>query len=272
MADAAAQAPLTLLKIGGEVLDQPELLDAALRAFAALPGPKVLVHGGGKAGTRMAARLGVETELVDGRRITSPEMLEVAVMVYGGLMNKQVVAKLQALGVDAAGFTGADLDLVRAQRRPPGRIDYGLAGDVQAVRAGVLARLLREGVTPVLAPLTHDGQGQLLNTNADTIASEAACALAGAFAVRLVFSFEKAGVLLDVADPQSLIRRLDRAAFETLAAGGQIAGGMLPKLQNAFAALGRGVQAVYICRADAVAQLGSPAFEGTEIRNGAPPA
>lgn len=265
------RAPLTLLKIGGEVLDQPALLDAALQAFAALPGPKVLVHGGGKAGTRMAARLGVETALVDGRRITSPEMLEVAVMVYGGLMNKQVVAKLQALGVDAAGFTGADLDLVRAQRRPPGRIDYGLAGDVQAVRAEALARLLQAGVTPVLAPLTHDGQGQLLNTNADTIASEAACALAGTFAVRLVFSFEKAGVLLDVEDPGSLIRHLDRASFDALAHSGHIAGGMLPKLQNAFSALDRGVEAVYICRADAVARLDGPAFDGTEIRTGALP-
>ncbi|GAB4404040.1 MAG: acetylglutamate kinase [Bacteroidia bacterium] len=256
---------LTLLKIGGQVLETPAQRKQLLDDFARLPGQRLLIHGGGRAATDLAARLGVEAPLIEGRRITSREMLDIAVMVYGGLMNRQLVAALQARGCDALGLTGADLDVIRAHRRPAGAIDYGFVGDVDSVKADALRDLLDRSIVPVLAPLTHDGQGQLLNTNADTIASIAAVALAPLYEVHLVYTFERPGVLLDPADDSSLLRRLDPTAYARHRTSGAISGGMIPKLDNAFAALRAGVARVYICQAEAIGRLYSSDFSGTEI-------
>ncbi|MDX1907793.1 MAG: acetylglutamate kinase [Bacteroidia bacterium] len=257
---------LTVYKIGGEVLDHPDTLTQLLEDMATVSGAKVLVHGGGKIGTEMARRLGVETAMVGGRRITSPEMLEVALMVYGGLINRRLVAQLQALSCPALGLTGADMDVIRARRRPPGEIDYGLAGDVTGVNTERLGMLLDQGIMPVLAPLTHDGAGQLLNTNADTIAAETAIALSRRYQVRLVFCFDKTGVLLDLNRPESLVTYLDRPLFDDMRHTGVIAGGMIPKLENAFSAIQAGVTEVLICHASAAGKAGTPAFIGTVIR------
>ena len=192
-------------------------------------------------------------------------MLDVAVMVYGGLMNKQIVAKLQARGIQALGLTGADLDMIRAHRRPVKTIDYGLVGDIDVVHADELQALLAREIVPVFAPLTHDGQGQLLNTNADTIASSVARAASGATEVSLVYCFEKAGVLLDFEDDSSVIAQLNPEIYAEHKASGVIAAGMIPKLDNAFDALRAGVHRVYICHAGALASWGKPSFIGTEI-------
>ena len=256
---------LTILKIGGQVLAEPTALSALLADFAALAGPKVLVHGGGRAATDLAKRLGVEAPLIDGRRITSQAMLEVAVMVYGGLMNRQLVAALQSLGQQALGLTGADLDVIRARKRPAKPLDYGFVGDIEAVDVEALHELLAGGKLPVLAPLTHDGQGQLLNTNADTIASSVARALSDRYAVDLVFAFERPGVLLDPLDDTSVVHRLDTATFAHYRQSGEISGGMLPKLDNAFAALEAGVQRVFICQPAAIGQLGKEGYPGTVL-------
>lgn len=241
---------LTLIKIGGKVLDDPALLAPVLNAFVARKGPKILVHGGGKAGTDLARLLNIEAPLVAGRRITSPEMLEVALMVYGGTMNRKLVAALQARGLDALGLTGADLNLIRARKRPVEDLDYGLVGDIEAVNVRQLGNLLNANLVPVLAPLTHDGQGQLLNTNADTIAATVAVALAPYYAVELIFAFERPGVLADAQDDGSLLPHLSRADAERHQAAGVIAAGMLPKLKNAFIALEAGVSRVLIGRAE----------------------
>ncbi|MEM7659073.1 MAG: acetylglutamate kinase [Bacteroidota bacterium] len=257
---------LTLLKIGGKVLDHPATLQQVLDDFASLAGPKILVHGGGKTATQVAAKLGIEAPLIQGRRVTSPEMMKVAMMVYGGLMNKQLVSMLQARGCQALGLTGADLDVIRAEKRPVKEIDYGLAGDIVAVNGEALRDLLLRGIVPVLAPLTHDGQGHMLNTNADTIASTVARTLAPGEEVHLVFGFEKAGVMEDPADESSLIHELLPEDFARYRAQGVIAGGMIPKLSNAFEALEAGVHRVYICHASKISTLGSRDFVGTVIR------
>lgn len=256
---------LTIVKIGGKVLDDALQLDQLLDDFGALAGRKALVHGGGKAATEIAARLGIPTQMVDGRRITDAPMLDVAVMVYGGLMNKQIVAKLQARGIQALGLTGADLDMIRAHKRPAKTIDYGWVGDIDRVHADELLALLAREIVPVFAPLTHDGHGQLLNTNADTIASSVARAASQAGVVSLVYCFEKAGVLLDPEDDASVISQLNPASYATHKASGVIAAGMIPKLDNAFDALRAGVHRVYICHASALAAWGQPSFIGTEI-------
>lgn len=242
---------LTVLKVGGAVVEDPQALDAFLAGFAAMPGLKVLVHGGGREATRVAAQLGVPTRMVDGRRITDAEMLRVVTMVYGGLVNKGVVAALQARGVNALGLTGADLGCMRAVKRPVKDIDYGFVGDMERVDTSILADLVARGVVPVMAPLSFDGKGSLLNTNADTIASSVARALAERFEVTLVYCFEKAGVLRDPDDEDSVIPLITKESFASLVADGTVAGGMIPKLQNAFDALDGGVQEVRITRSDA---------------------
>ena len=257
---------LTLLKIGGKVLEDNAALGGLLDRFAALPGARLLVHGGGKAAGELAQRLGVEAPMIGGRRITNQAMLEIATMVYGGLMSRQLVAGLQARGLQAVGLTGADLDVIRAHKRPVGEIDYGLAGDIDAVNVPVLDDFLQRGVVPILAPLTHDGAGQLLNTNADTIASATAQALAPHWEVHLVYTFERPGVLTDPDDDASLIPTLDPARYAAYRAQGVIAGGMLPKLDNAFAALAGGVARVYICQAQALDTLYRADFRGTIIQ------
>jgi acetylglutamate kinase len=243
---------LTFVKVGGKIVEEEISLQHLLHDFAAIQGYKVLVHGGGRSATRLAARLGVESRMVNGRRITDEEMLKVVIMVYGGLVNKQIVAGLQALGVNALGLTGADMNLIRSEKRPAGEVDYGYAGDVKEVNAALLVSLIRQGAVPVLAPLTHDKQGNMLNTNADTIACKAAEALAGHFDVTLLYCFEKKGVLLDANDDGSVIARLNRAAFEQYTAQGIIREGMIPKLENAFEAVEAGVKEVIVTQASEI--------------------
>lgn len=246
---------LTIVKVGGKIVEQPAQLAGLLREFAALDGLKILVHGGGRTATDLATRLGLETRMVNGRRVTDAEMLRVVTMVYGGLVNKQVVAQLQAAGIDAVGLTGADLNLIRAHRRAVQQgIDYGFVGDVEAVNAPRLTQLLQAGITPVIAPLTHDGQGSLLNTNADTMASAVACALSSAFRVTLTYCFEHAGVLADPHDATSVIPRITPSSFQTLKEREIVTGGMLPKIENALAAIRAGVDRVVITQADALGE------------------
>lgn len=240
---------LTIVKVGGKIVEEPETLEHLLTDFEAIPGKKILVHGGGRSATALASRLGIESHMVDGRRITDAEMLDVVTMVYGGLVNKNIVAKLQARGLNAIGLSGTDCNTMLSVKRPAGAVDYGFVGDVKQVNAGFLSSLLDEEIVPVLAPLTHDGKGQLLNTNADTIAGETAKALAPYFKVTLIYCFEKPGVLLDENDDTSVIPYLSYYDFPRLVQDGTISGGMIPKIQNAFAALQAGVSNVLITKA-----------------------
>lgn len=241
---------LSIVKVGGKIVEDELTLKQLLADFSTISGNKILVHGGGRSATTIAARLGIESEMVEGRRITNKEMLEVVTMVYAGLVNKSIVAGLQAKGCNAAGFSGADMDIVRSVKRPVKTIDYGLVGDVVEVNTKELRLLLGEGITPVIAPLTHDGKGQLLNTNADTIASELAVALSKYFSVYLIYCFEKDGVLANPDDDTSVIHHLDTVLYEQYKANGTIGTGMLPKLENAFRALNSGVTEVLITNAN----------------------
>jgi acetylglutamate kinase len=244
---------LTIVKVGGAVVEDEAQLEQLLKDFAAIEGRKVLVHGGGRKATKMAERLGIETKMVNGRRITDADMLEVVTMVYGGLVNKNLVARLQANGVNAIGLTGADADVIRSHKRPlKDGIDFGFVGDVDAADGTMLSRLIEAGIIPVMAPLTHDGEGHILNTNADTIASETAKALAGLYDVTLIFSFEKKGVLRDPNDDDSVIPAINHADFERYKADGTISGGMLPKIENALHAIDAGVSKVIITLATAI--------------------
>lgn len=252
---------LTLIKVGGKIVEEQATLSRLLASFAAIPGRKVLVHGGGRSATAMASRLGIESRMVSGRRITDKAMLEVVTMVYAGLVNKNIVAGLQALGVNALGMTGADMNILLSDKRPVGEVDYGYVGDVRRVDAAALSALIEMGVVPVIAPLTHDGQGSMLNTNADTMAGETAKALALRYEVSLVYCFEKRGVLRDENDDNSVIAEMTRQQFETYRAEGVVQGGMIPKLENAFDAIRHGVREVIITRADAIGEE----HEGTRI-------
>ena len=244
---------LTIVKVGGAVVEDEQQLTQLLKDFSAIEGRKVLVHGGGRRATKMAERLGIETKMVDGRRITDETMLEVVTMVYGGLVNKHVVARLQAEGVQAIGLTGADGGIILSHKRPlKNGIDFGFVGDVDQVDGRQLSRLVEAGLTPVIAPLTHDGQGTILNTNADTMASETAKALAKLYDVTLIYSFEKRGVLSNPDDDDSVIPTINRADFERYKADGTISGGMLPKIENALAAVEAGVSRVIITLATAI--------------------
>ena len=201
---------LTIIKVGGKIVEEPGSLTSLLKDFAAIDGFKLLVHGGGRSATKIAAQLGIETQMIEGRRVTDKHMLEVVTMVYGGLVNKNIVANLQALGIDALGMTGADMNIIRSDRRPVKTVDYGYVGDVKEVNSQALATLIRAGVVPVIAPLTHDGNGSILNTNADTMAGETAKGLASLFDVQLIYCFEKAGVLRDENDDDSVINLVNR--------------------------------------------------------------
>ena len=240
---------INIIKVGGAVVEDPASLQVLLTQFSAVPGPKVLVHGGGRSATAMAARLGIETTMIGGRRVTDSAMLEVVTMVYGGLVNKHIVAQLQAAGITALGLTGADLDSIRSTRRPATPVDYGFVGDVQQVNGQALSQLIEAGFVPVMAPLTHDGRGQLLNTNADTIAGEVAKGLTPYYDVTLTYCFEKKGVLGNPDDDDSVIPIITPDTFRVLVADGTVSGGMLPKLQNAFSALDAGVGRVVITSA-----------------------
>ena len=264
---------LTIIKVGGAVVEDEAQLTQLLSDFSGIESRKVLVHGGGRKATKMAERLGIETQMVNGRRVTDKDMLEVVTMVYGGLVNKNLVARLQANGINAIGLTGADADIIRSHKRPPVPIDavdaglsklppsgragvgsfsYGFVGDVDAVSGEMLSKLIEADITPVVAPLTHNGEGVILNTNADTIASETAKALARYYDVTLIFAFEKKGVLSNPDDDDSVIPVITEQLFEQYKADGTISGGMLPKIENALAAVRAGVCRVIITRADAI--------------------
>lgn len=244
---------VTIVKVGGAIVEDNEQLAQLLTDFAAIPGKKVLVHGGGRRATKVAAALGIESKMVNGRRITDAQMLEVVTMVYGGLVNKNLVAKLQAKGVNALGLTGADMDVIHSHKRPvKDGVNFGYVGDVERANGKMLQTLIQEGITPVMAPLTHDGNGNILNTNADTIASETAKALAPYYDVTLIYSFEKKGVLSNPDDDNSVIPVITRSDFEKYQADGTIGEGMIPKIENALAAVDAGVKEVIITLATAI--------------------
>ncbi|MBQ4631892.1 MAG: acetylglutamate kinase [Prevotella sp.] len=243
---------ITVVKVGGAVVEDEAQLERLLSDFSAIEGRKVLVHGGGRRATQVAAQLGIESKMVNGRRITDKDMLQVVTMVYGGLVNKNLVARLQANGVNALGLTGADMNVMRSHKREVKTVDYGYVGDVDSADGKQLQTLIEAGVTPVMAPLTHDGKGNILNTNADTIAAETAKALAAYYDVTLIFSFEKKGVLSNPDDDDSVIPVITRPDFDRYVAEGVIAGGMIPKLENAFSAINDGVKEVIITLATAI--------------------
>lgn len=256
------EGAVSVIKVGGAVVEDAQQLAALLDNFSAIPGKKILVHGGGRRATKVAAQLGIESHMVNGRRITDSEMLSVVTMVYGGLVNKNLVAQLQAKGVNALGLTGADMDIIRSHKRPLKKVkmedgteqmvDFGYVGDVDYANGERLAELLNSGVIPVVAPLTHDGEGNILNTNADTMASTVAKALAQYFDVTLIYSFEKKGVLSNPDDDDSVIPTITRESYDKYVADGTISGGMMPKIENAFEAVEAGVKRVIITLATAI--------------------
>jgi acetylglutamate kinase len=237
---------LRVIKIGGNIIDHPEKVAHFLDQFAAIPGAKILVHGGGVLATQLAEQLGIPQTLVEGRRITDAETLRIAVMVYAGWVNKNLVAQLYARECPAIGICGADGDAIRAERRPARTVDYGWVGDVKKVHVELLDAWLAKGLAPVVAPVTHDGQGQLLNTNADTIAQEIAKSLSKAFKVELIYGFEKEGVLVQENGTETVLPQLNKRLFAQLKADQTITGGMIPKLDNAFTALENGVQKIVV--------------------------
>lgn len=257
---------LSVIKIGGNVIDNSEKLHQFLLDFNALPGDKILIHGGGKIATELGVSLGVEAKMVDGRRITDIETLRIVTMVYAGLINKNMVAQLQAKGCNAIGLTGADGNIIKAVKRPVKEIDYGFVGDLDgaSVSSATLDSLLRAGLTPVLCAITHDGESQLLNTNADTIASAVAVAMSSLYDTVLVYCFEKRGVMRDVEDDNSLVPEIRMQEFQSLKQEGVVSGGMIPKLHNAFEAIKSGVSAVYIGKADELPQINDQGF-GTRL-------
>jgi acetylglutamate kinase len=244
---------LTIIKVGGKVVEDEKSLNTLLDQFNKISGHKLLVHGGGTTATEIAHKLGIKTKMVDGRRITDKKTLDVVTMVYGGLVNKKVVAGLQARNCNALGLTGADLGLIQAKKREVKEIDYGFVGDVEDVNSRELRLLIEENVTPVIAPLTHDGKGQLLNTNADTIAAEIAAELASYYSVFLFYCFDKKGVLLDQNDESTLIFELDNTMLQKYKDEGIINSGMIPKLENGFRAKRKGVKEVLITNTDNIA-------------------
>lgn len=253
---------LTLVKVGGAIVENEASLSALLDKFAHIPGCKVLVHGGGRSATKIAEQLGLPQQMIAGRRVTDAETLRVVTMVYAGLVNKNIVAQLQARGVNALGLTGADMNVIQSHKRAPKNVrmddgtaqlvDYGFVGDIDQVNADQLADLISRGVVPVVSPIGHDTHGTLLNTNADTIASSVACALAKSFDVRLMYCFEKPGVLRDAEDDSTVISRITQQEFPQLVEDGVVSGGMLPKLENAFQAILAGVKEVVITQANAI--------------------
>ncbi len=254
---------INVVKIGGNVVDNPAALAAFLRDFASLKGPKILVHGGGKEATRLSTTLGIETQMIDGRRVTDRQTLDVVTMVYAGLINKRIVAMLQAEGCNAVGLSGADGNVIPARRRPANPVDYGFVGDIdpRAVNDRFIASLLAAGVTPVFCAICHDGGGSLLNCNADSVAAAVAQGASRIDATRLTYCFEKAGVLRDVDDPASVIELVTAESFVTLREQGIVAKGMIPKIENALACAAAGVSEVRICQAEALTVGG-----GTTIR------
>lgn len=245
---------INVVKIGGNVIDNPEALESFLKEFHSLEGDKILVHGGGKEATRFSAGMGVETKMIDGRRVTDRATLDIVTMVYAGLINKKIVAALQALGCDAVGLTGADGNSIPAMKRPPNPIDYGFVGDIDVENVGssFIGALLGNGKVPVFCAICHDTHGTLLNCNADSVAAAVGAGASRIGPTRLTYCFEKPGVMFDVDDDSSVIPLVTRESFAALKEKGIVAKGMLPKLQNALDSAARGVAEVRICRADAL--------------------
>lgn len=266
---------LYIIKIGGNVIDDDKQLSSFLNDFAKIKEKKILVHGGGKIATEMSKQLGIESKMVDGRRITDAETLKIVQMVYGGLINKNVVAQLQQKKCNAIGLTGADGNIILAKKRPPVSpsgggaggelIDYGFVGDVKSVQDKKIRTLLNAGFTPIVAPLTHDGKGQVLNTNADTLASAIAVAMARSNTVNLIYCFERSGVLRDVHDERSVIEKINPNTYKQLKNEGVISKGMIPKLDNAFDAIKHGVKTVAICHAKDIKQVAAGKKTGTRL-------
>ncbi|MEO9570156.1 MAG: acetylglutamate kinase [Polaribacter sp.] len=237
---------LSIIKIGGNIIEDETSLNAFLQLFSNLEGHKILVHGGGKRATHIASKLGIESKMINGRRITDAETLEVITMVYGGLVNKNVVAKLQALQVDAIGLTGADINSIKSDKRPVKDIDFGFVGDVKKIASNSIDKLIQADFTPVFCAITHDGNGQLLNTNADTIASTIGVGMSDIYDTSIYYCFELNGVLQDFADKNSVIKNINSNTYKELLENGIISDGMIPKLDNCFDALNNGVQKVHI--------------------------
>jgi acetylglutamate kinase len=259
---------LTIVKVGGKVVEEPKLLKALLKDFSLIAGYKIFVHGGGRLATQIAEKLGIKSQMIEGRRITDAETLKVVTMVYAGLINKNIVAQMQALSLDAIGLTGADMNLMLSMKRQVKDVDYGYVGDVKETNAPVLNELLNQNFVPVIAPITHDGYGQLFNTNADTIAGEIAKALAYSFNVRLIYCFEKKGVLRDEKDEDSVIKSIDKEEFTRYKETGIIKDGMIPKMENAFKAIAAGVKEVIItCASDVNTGKGTFIVPGREYKN-----
>lgn len=259
-------ANLYIIKIGGNIIDDEQNLSSFLKSFAAIEGNKILVHGGGKLATKMAEQMKIPQQVIDGRRITDAETLKIVTMVYAGYINKNIVAKLQMNNCNAIGLCGADGDAILAHKRKHPVMDYGFVGDVDAINTDLISSLLEKNLTPVFAPITHDQQGQLLNTNADTIAQELAKGMSHSFKVTLIYSFEKAGVLLDANDDKTLIPVINPESYKKLKAAEKIFAGMIPKLDNAFAALANGVEKVIIGKAENLQDL-IAGISGTTIQH-----
>ena len=256
---------LTIIKIGGNVVDNPTLRENFLNDFTQIPSPKILVHGGGKIATQVAVKMDVETVMVEGRRITDKAMLDVVTMVYGGLVNKTLVAQLQSRNVNTIGLTGADAGVILSRKRVVKEIDYGFVGDIEKVDSTFIDSLLQQNLVPIFAPLTYDKDGNMLNTNADTIAQALAIAMSKNYEVNLVYCFEKKGVLTDVDDENSVIPVLEKEYYEQLKTDGAIHTGMIPKLDNAFKAIAEGVLQVIICHAEEVRLAVNEGLVGTRI-------
>lgn len=245
-------APVKVFKIGGNVVDNPNALDRFIREFASIKSPKILIHGGGKEATRLSKRLDIPTQMIDGRRVTDRDTLDVVTMVYAGLINKRIVATLQAVGCNALGLTGADADCIRATKRPANPVDYGFVGDINPADINDLyiEYVLRQDIVPVFCAITHDGKGNLLNCNADSVASSVAIATSRIAPVELIYCFERNGVLRDVDDPDSVISIITPSIYEDLRRDNIVADGMIPKIDNAFNAINRGVGSVTIKHSD----------------------
>lgn len=259
---------LFVVKIGGNVIDNEENLQAFLHDFSQINAPKILIHGGGKIATRIGEKLGIVSQYVDGRRITDDATIDLVTMVYGGLVNKKIVAQLQTYHCNAIGLTGADGNTIPAHKRPVKAIDYGWVGDVETdkINVGLFEQLVNAGISPVCAPLTHDQEGHILNTNADTIASSIAVALSNIFSVRLIYCFEKKGILENIDDDNSVIATINKASYTELKAADKLFAGILPKLDNAFAAIDSGVKEVLIGHADDLLANTTEQTTGTLIR------
>jgi len=253
---------LHVIKIGGNIIDNPDALNSFLTNFALIPGYKILIHGGGKIATQMAKNLGIETQMVDGRRVTDEKSLQIVTMVYAGWINKSIVANLQSKKCNAMGLTGPDGGLIKAKKRNPIPIDFGFVGDIVDVNAKGISDLLHIGFSPIFAPITANDEGQLLNTNADTLAQSIAIGLSSDFDLDLVYCFEKRGVLKEPADDNSVIPMINETSYATLKKEGIVTEGMIPKLENALLAISEGVKLVRLCHADDLNDVN----QGTQIK------